>query len=235
MKRTSLAILILSLLSVHAGTTQTLSEVLARYEAATGYSARQKVKTMASIGKITQMGNTIPVSILQKRPDKYRFDVHLDEGRVTQAFDGVRGWAHAPFSNDTILLEGPELAQIKESADFDGILQTYKQKGLSAQLVGKVKVGPKEAYKIQLRKLNGESMSFYLDANTYLVIKTDVSMLINGMPYGAESSFGDFRKVGGMTLPYFIQSKNGTMITEIRIDTVRVNEVMEDIYFQWRK
>ncbi|MDD4646343.1 MAG: hypothetical protein PHY99_10195 [Bacteroidales bacterium] len=235
MKLTRLSILILFALSVHAGTAQTLNEVLARYEAATGFSARQKVKTMASIGRITQMGNAVPVSILQKRPDKYRFDVHLDEGRVTQAYDGVKGWAHILSNNDTILLEGSELAQIKESADFDGILQTYKQKGLSAQLIGKVKVGPREAYKIQLRKQNGESMNFYLDVDSYLVVKTDVNMLINGMPYGAESSFGDFRKVGGMTLPYYIQSKNGTMITEIRIDTVRINETMEDIYFQWRK
>lgn len=189
---------------------------------------------MTSIGEISQMGNTLPISIIQKRPNKYRFDVHLDEGRITQAYDGMFGWAYNPFSGgDTIQLEGPELAQIRESADFDGILHTYRLKGYSIQLAGKVKVGSQNAFKIQIKKPSGEIMNFYLDTVTYLVIKSDVGLLINGMPYVAESFFGDFRKVGGMTLPYFIQTRNGAMLTEISIDTVRLNEAMEDYFFRW--
>jgi hypothetical protein len=133
-----------------------------------------------------------------------------------------------------LLLEGPELAQIRESADFDGILHSYRQRGFSIQLSGKVKTGSQNAYKIQIKKPTGEVMNFYLDANTFLVFKSDVGLLINGMPYAAESVFGDFRKVGGMILPYYIQTRNGAMLTEIRIDTVRLNETMEDYYFQWK-
>ena len=181
------------------------------------------------------MGNTLAISIIQKRPNKYRFDVHLVEGRITQAYDGFFGWSFNPFGGgDTLTLEGPELAQIRESADFDGILHSYRQKGLSVQLVGKMKVGAVTAFKIQIKKPNGELMNFYLDVNNYLVIKSDIGLLINGMPYSAESVFGDFRKVGGMILPYYIQTRNGTMLTEIRIDTVRLNETMEDYYFQWK-
>jgi len=231
-----LLVSIFFILSFQPGTSQSVTEILSRHELATGLASRQKIKTLTSIGKISQMGNTLPISIIQKRPNKYRFDVHLDEGRITQAFDGISGWSYNPFSgNDTVPLEGPELAQMKESADFDGILHTYHQKGFSIQLEGKAKVGPLNAYKIQIKKPTGEVMSFYLDVNTYLVIKSDVSLLINGMPYVAESVFGDFRKVGGMVLPYFIQSRNGTMLTEIKIDTVRLNETMEDYYFQWKK
>lgn len=223
-------------MTFQSGISQTATEILAKHEMASGLNARQKIKTLTSIGKITQMGNTLPISIIQKRPNKYRFDVHLDEGRITQAFDGVRGWSFNPFGDvDTLPLEGPELAQIRESADFDGILHTYRQKGFAVQLAGKVKVGPQNAYKIQIKKPNGEVMNFYLDVITYLVIKSDVGLLINGMPYLAESVFGDFRKVGGMILPYYIQTRNGAMFTEIRIDTVRLNETMEDYYFQWKR
>jgi hypothetical protein len=215
---------------------QTLNEVLARHDIASGYNARQKIKTLTSIGKISQMGSTLPISIIQKRPNKYRFDVHLDEGRITQAYDGFKGWTFNPFfSTDTLPLEGQELAQIRESADFDGILHSYRQKGFSIQLIGKVPVGIQNAWKVQIRKPGGEIMNFFIDTNSYLVIKADVGLLINKMPYVAESSFGDFRKVGGMTLPYFIQTKNGAMLTETRIDTVRLNEIMEDYYFQWNQ
>lgn len=233
MQRKGFLILFILGFSSLAGTTQTVQELLARHDLATGFAARQKIRTLTSIGKITQMGNTLPISIIQKRPNKYRFDVHMDEGRITQAFDGTDGWTFNPFgSPDTLPLEGPELSQIRESADFDGILHSYKQKGFTIQLAGKVKVGTLDAYKIQIKRPSGESMNFYLDAKTYLVLKSDIGLIINGMPYGAESSFGDFRKIDGMVLPFFIQTRNGMMLTEIRIDTVRLNETMEDFYFE---
>jgi hypothetical protein len=236
MKHKTLVILIfLGILST-TGIGQTAAEILTRHEAASGSVSRQKIKTMTSIGKIKQMGNTLPISIIQKRPNKYRLDVHLDEGRITQAYDGFFGWAYNPYAGpDTLPLEGPELSQIRESADFDGILHTYKQKGFTILSAGKVNIGKQMAHKIQIKKPSGEVMNFYIDVNSYLVIKSDVGLLINGMPYVAESNFGDFRKVGGMVLPYFIQTKNGAMLTEIRIDTVRLNETMEDYYFQWKR
>lgn len=235
MKYSLLIAIILCSFPFQSGHGQTVSEILARHETASGLNTRQKIRTLTSIGKITQMGSTLPISIIQKRPNKYRFDVHLDEGRITQAYDGFAGWTFNPFAGvDTLPLEGPELAQIRESADFDGILHSYRQRGYSIQLAGKVNIGTQNAFKIQIKKPNGELMNFYLDVNSYLVIKSDVGLLINGMPYVAESFFGDFRKVGGMILPYFIQTRNGAMLTEIRIDTVRINETMEDYYFQWR-
>ncbi|MCX6226992.1 MAG: hypothetical protein NTV01_19955, partial [Bacteroidia bacterium] len=236
MKLNRLLIFVFFVSTCHSGTGQTVNDILARHELASGLNSRQKIKTLTSIGKITQMGNTLPISIIQKRPNKYRFDVHLEEGRITQAYDGMFGWTFNPFGGtDTLQLEGPELAQIRESSDFDGILHSFRQKGYSIQLAGKVKVGSLNAFKIQIKKPAGEVMNFYLDVITYLVIKSDVGLLINGMPYVAESVFGDFRKVGGMTLPYFIQTRNGSMLTEIRIDTVRVNETMEDYYFRWKR
>ncbi|MFO7617192.1 MAG: hypothetical protein R6V75_08065 [Bacteroidales bacterium] len=211
---------------------QTATEIIQRHEQATGLSAKLKVRTLTSIGRITQMGYTVPISIIQKRPDKYRFDVHLPDGRVTQAYDGLNGWIYNPYvSPDTLPLEGPALLQIKESANFDGLLHTYRQQGYLASFVGTARLGNQSAYHIKLNKLTGESISFYIDTTTFLVIKTEAEILVSGVPFLAESFFGDYRKTSGMTLPYFIQSKNGAMVTEIRIDTVRLNEPMEDFYF----
>jgi hypothetical protein len=214
---------------------QTPQEIIQRHESLTGMTARQKIRTLTSIGRITQMGSTVPVSIIQKRPNKYRLDVHLAEGRITQAYDGISGWVCNPFvSPDTLPLDGPALGQLRESADFDGILHTYRTKGYTATIAEKVKLGAQTAYKIRLNKPGGESMTFYVDAVTFFVVRSEADLLIDGMAYQAESTFGDFRKVAGMILPYFIQTRNGMLFTEIRIDTVRVNEQMEDRYFIWR-
>ncbi len=214
---------------------QTAQEIIQKHELASGLSAKLKVQTLTSIGKITQMGYTVPISILQKRPDKYRFDVHLPDGRITQAYDGRTGWIYNPYHvNDTTALEGPALLQIKESANFDGLLHTYQQQGFLASYLGVKKVANQAAHHIRLNKLTGESISFYIDTVTFLVIKTEAEILVSGVPFLAESFFGDYRKTGGMTLPYHIQSINGSMITEIQIDTVRINEPMGNIYFLWK-
>ncbi len=236
MKVYRLLVLFAFIATFQSGMSQTVNDILVRHEATTGFNNRLKIKTLTSIGQITQMGNTLPISIIQKRPNKYRFDVHLSEGRITQAFDGISGWAFNPYSSqDTLPLEGPELAQIRESADFDGILHSYRQKGFSIQLMGQVKIGAQDTWKLQIKKPNGEKMNFFIDAKSYLVVKSDVGLLIDRMPYVAESVFGDFRRVGGMVLPFYIQTRNGTMLTETKIDTVRINEAMEDYYFQWKK
>jgi outer membrane lipoprotein-sorting protein len=228
-----LLLVIPAFLSSVSGMNQTLSEVLAKHEQATGFSNRQKIRTMISIGTITQMGNTLPVSIIQKRPNKYRFDAHMDEGRITQAYDGIFGWTYNPFTmSDTLLLDGAELAQLRESADFDGILHSYKPKGYAISLQGKVPVGLQTAYKIQVKKPSGETLFLYIDVVSYFVIRSEATLLINGMGYTAESNFSDFRRTAGTILPYHIQSRNGKMITEIQIDTVRINEIMEDFYFK---
>ncbi|HBB92740.1 MAG: hypothetical protein A2X22_04525 [Bacteroidetes bacterium GWF2_49_14] len=230
-------ILFLILLSLPVSVySQTLAEILSQHAHATGFSNRMKIKTLTSIGTITQMGAALPISIIQKRPNKYRFDVHLDDGRITQAYDGVIGWSYNPYSSlDTIQLTGAELAQIRESADFDGILHTYRTKGYTISLMGKVAVGLHSAYKIQIKKQSGEVLYFFIDSLSYLVIKTEANLLVNKMPYVAESTFGDYRKAGGITVPFFIQSKNGTLITELRISTIRINEPMEDYYFSCRR
>ena len=103
-----------------------------------------------------------------------------------------------------------------------------------ASYLGIKRIGNQTAHHIRLNKLTGESINFYIDTVTYLVNKTEAEILVSGVPFLAESFFGDYRKTGGMTLPYHIQSKNGTMITEIRIDTVRINEPMGNIYFLWK-
>lgn len=233
MTKAILTVLCAALLFSHLPA-QTAQEIIQRYEQVSGLSARLKLRTLTSIGKITQMGNTVPISIIQKRPDKYRFDVHLSDGRITQAYDGRDGWILNPFvSTDTLPLDGPALMQIRESANFDGLLHTYRQQGYLASYVGITRLGNQSAFHIRLNKLTGESISFYLDTTTFLPVKTEAEILVNGVPFLAESYFGDYRKVSGMTLPYFIQSKNGAMVTEIRIDTVRINEPMDDIYFRW--
>jgi len=215
---------------------QNLDEILVRYRKASGYPARLRTRTITSIGKLTQMGTTLPISIIQKQPDKYRMDVHLPGARITQAYDGSKGWSFNPFlGKDTLLLEGAELEQLAESSDFLGILNTYRSSGYKLQLTGIEKWQQTEVFNLMLSKPSGQTINFFIDRKTYLILKTEVHLKIDHLEIVAESWFDDYRKVHDMVLPYHIKNINGQMLTEIRIDTVRVNEPLDDRLFSTNK
>lgn len=217
-------------------TAQTVDEILQKHKEAIGYSTRTAHKTITSIGKLTQMGSTLPISIIQKRPNLYRMDVHLPGARVTTAFDGKSGWSYNPFlSEDTVLLDGFELKQLKESSIFDGILVMGKDLGYQIRLEGKVIWNNQEVFRLIMTKPSSEMITFYLNSKSFLVVKTEVEFLIDGFRVSAESRFSDFRTVQGLTLPFHITNTNGQLVAEIQFEQVRLNETLDDPLFKTLK
>ena len=210
-----------------------LESILQKHYKSTGLEQKAKIKTLVSFGKLTQLGTNLQISIIQKRPDKYRMDVHLQEGRITQSFDGRRGWMLNPFvSPDTVEITGVELNQLRESADFDGILVNYKKLGykISYEAAGILEGRPVDI--IKLVKEPGIVLRFFLESESCLILKTEAEYIIDGMPVNAESEFNDFRNKKGVIFPYHIINRNGQLVTEIRIDTIRINENLNDLLFR---
>lgn len=210
-------------------------DIINKHAEATGLSSRIKVNTLVSFGKINQLGEELDITILQKRPDKYRMDVHFAEARITQCFDGEKGWSLNPFiSNDTISIEGNELEQLIESALFDGILFNAPDLGFSIEYLGEDDTNFM-SHVLLLKKPNGDELKFFIDRTDFLVKKTEASLSVQGVTYKVNSIFSDFKKVEGMTLPFLIQNNNGQMTTKIKIEQVRVNEKIEDGLFTGKR
>ncbi len=210
-----------------------VNEILKKHYTAIGLDKKMEIKTLVSFGALSQLGNDLQISILQKRPSYYRMDVHLNEGRISQGFDGKNGWMLNPFvSPDTVRITGPELNQHKESADFDGVLVNYQNLGyiLNYEAAGVWNEHP--VLILKLSKKPGISLRFFLDAETYLILKTEAQYIINGLPINAQSEFSDYKKIGGVNFPYRIINRNGQLMTEIKIDTIRINEELDDFIFR---
>lgn len=210
-----------------------VEDILQKHYKAIGLDRKKKIKSLISFGKLNQLGTDLQISIIQKRPSFYRMDVHMDEGRISQAFDGREGWALNPFiSGDTIEIKGPELIQLAESADFDGVLVNYKKLGYSPGYDASGVYNGRPVYILKLTKEDGNSLRFYLDEESLLILKTEAEYNIGGMPLRAISEFSDYRKVSGAYFPYKITNRNGQMMTEMRIDTIRINERLDSKLFR---
>ncbi|MEA1877735.1 MAG: hypothetical protein U9N86_12835 [Bacteroidota bacterium] len=208
-------------------------EILQKHYAAIGLESKKKINTLISFGALNQLGADLQISIIQKRPSFYRMDVHLNEGRISQGFDGERGWMLNPFvSPDTVAITGPELNQLKESADFDGILVNYHKLGYRITYDAAGIWNERPVLILKLSKESEVSLRFFLDAETYLILKTEARYMINGLPINAQSEFSDYKIRGGVSFPYRIINRNGQLMTEIKIDTIRINEELDDLLFR---
>ncbi len=217
---------------IHLGA-QSLESVLAAHRKASGYEKRKETLTITSIGKLTQMGTTLPISIIQKQPNRYRMDVHLPGARITQGYDGKTGWSFNPFDEqDTLILQGAELEQIRESSDFMGILNTYAVRRYQLEMKGRETTDGRPMVVLHLKKPDRQEMFFYLDSQTWLIYKTEAHLRVEGMEVVAESWFEDYRMVSGMAFPFKIRNRNGHMVTEIQFEAVRINERLDDPLFK---
>ncbi len=210
-----------------------LTDILDKHYKAIGLEKKKKIKTLVSIGALNQLGTDLQISIIQKRPSFYRMDVHLEEGRISQGFDGEKGWMLNPFiSADTVAITGPELAQLSESAIFDGILVNYESQGYEISYDAAGIWNNSTVHILKLSKGLGTTLRVFLDDQSFLILKTEANYLIDGLPVDAQSEFSEYKKTGGVYFPYKIINRNGQFMTEMKIDTIRINEKLDDLLFK---
>ena len=212
---------------------QDVEEILNRHYKAIGLQKKKQIETLVSFGALSQLGSDLQISIIQKRPSMYRMDVHLSEGRISQGFNGSEGWQLNPFiSPDTTIITGHELNQLRESADFDGVLVNYEKLGYDISYDAAGMWNERPVLILKLTRDDDTELKFYLDAESFLILRTEAVYIIDGLRVNAQSEFSDYRKTGGVRFPYRIINRNGQLMTEMRIDTIRINEELDDILFR---
>ncbi len=152
-----------------------------------------------------------PFTIEFKRPDKVRVEFTLQGMTGVQAFDGTVGWAVMPFMGKTEPEEMAEdqLKQIKDQAEFEGVLCNFKAKGHAVELLGEEEVDGTPAYKLKVTKANGDVDVLYLDTEYFLEFKSEATREIQGTEVQVASVLGDYKEVGGLLFPHSMEIAYG--------------------------
>jgi outer membrane lipoprotein-sorting protein len=95
---------------------------------------------------------------------------------------------------------------MRVEADFDGSTFDYKAKGNKVEYVGKVDTEGTPTYKLHVTTKEGKESNIYLDAESYLVIRTEATRNVQGQDLEMETSIGDYKTVDGLTMPYSMES-----------------------------
>lgn len=213
-----------------------LDEVLAKYfEARGGLDTIKSVNSMRSTGTMSMAGMEFPYTSEAKRPGKLRVDFSLQGMTGTQVVAGDSGWQVMPFMGKTEPepMTGDELRNFKNQADIDGPLVDWQAKGHSVELLGTEEVEGADAYKLGIQLKSGDEITAYLDAEYFLDLKWDVNLTMRGQPIKTSISFGDYKEVGGLTIPHAMtQTMEGMPGGQsFTIDSVEMNVAIADERF----
>jgi outer membrane lipoprotein-sorting protein len=218
---------------------QTADELLEKNINAQGGKDKLKaIQSMRMTGKMKMGPMEAPITIVKVRPSEMRVDFTIQGMTGTSAYDGTTGWNLMPFggNKDPQKMTEEQLKDIRVEADFDGPTFDYKAKGNKVEYVGKVDVEGTPAYKLHVTTKEGKESNLYLDAETYLLIRTEATRNVNGQDLEMESSIGDYKTVDGITMAYSMEShvkgKENMGGQSITIDKIELNPKVDAAMFK---
>ena len=225
----------LSLIFISASFAQTVDEILAKYFEAQGQEKLLATNTFTTKGKIIQGQFEIPFTSYHKRPMKFKSEAEFQGMKIISAFDGETGWSINPMtgSNDPQPMTAEQLDRMKMQADYDGMFYNYKDKGYTVEYLGKEPVDDIETYKLKLTRPNGDIITAYIDAENYVILKTDSKMKIQDVDREAETVFSNYKYVDGILIPFSVETKmDGKTVMQMVLEDVKYNVDLDDSIFE---
>ena len=215
MRRMTVLCLVFSLMAIGGlSAEETVDEIIAKnLEAKGGEEAWLALQTARMTGKMVMGGGAMeaPFSAEFKRPNKVRVEFTMQGMTAVQAYDGEVGWAIMPFLGKDKPEEMAEdqLKDVKEMAEFDGLILNYKEKGHTIELLGTEEMDGTEAYKLQVTKASGDVVTLYLDAEYYVEFKSVEKRDVQGNEMEIATVIGDYKEVGGLMFAHSMEVAMG--------------------------
>jgi hypothetical protein len=226
-----------------AAAEQSATEVIERsLTALGGRGAHGKLQSRSATGTITlstpagDIAGTL--ELLNAVPNKARLLLKADlsalgagELVVDQRFDGDAGFVLDSLQGNRAVT-GNQLDNMRNSS-FPHPFLDYKDRGTSAQLAGKETVGGRDAYVVVFDPVSGSQARNYIDAETYLPIKTvmkvDVPQL--GQEVEQTTEFSDYKEVDGVKIPFRIRTTSSIQSITITLNSVEHNVKVDESLF----
>ncbi len=194
--------------------TPTADEILERNLDALG--GRARVSAVGSLRFAAEQwsggvgGQSVPVTVYWKRPDRIRIET-AEEGLIkVVAFDGTTAWSTYPelpgFAPQ--LLDGAERDSLREQADLvDGPTFDYAAKGHHVELAGREELASGMAWKLLLTTAQGDVRTLWFDCETYLEVREERTQTVAGQESTTVSLLSDFRPSGGILFAHRTESR----------------------------
>jgi outer membrane lipoprotein-sorting protein len=233
----TLAASALVLLATPEETPLTVDQVVQKHVEALGGAARlNAIQSLVVTGTASILGQTeAPLTIQVKRPNLMRLEMTFQGQKIVQAFDGTTAWTINPIvSSEPKQSSDEDTRAAQESSDFiGGNLVDYKSKGNTVELVDKEELEGVSVYKLKITKKNGSIEYDYLDAKSFLPIRTEGRRTQLGQEILYESKIANYKPVEGVLMPFSLtQLVNGRLAMEITVEKMDANVPLDTAVFK---
>jgi hypothetical protein len=184
----------------------TADEIVAQHVAARGGADKlAALKTLKRTGRLIFPGfnGEITVTEYKARPSLYRFEFTLQGLTGVSAWDGHEGWQIQPFQGrkDPERIPEEQSRPLELSADIDFPFVNYREKGGALDFLGSEDVDGTPAYKLRLKLASGDEILYYIDPDSWMLIREIQTRVVRGAEQITENDYGEYERVEGVWVP----------------------------------
>lgn len=181
----------------------TADEIIARHvEARGGAAALAALTSLRREGILRLPGFALELrtSELRARPGMLRQEATLQGMTAVTAWDGHEAWQISPFQGrkDPEKSSADDAKPLALAADLDTPLVDYRAKGHAVDYLGLEDVDGTPAYKLRVRLKSGDQVTYFIDPDTYMIIRDVQKQTVRGAEQEVETDYGEYEKVGGV-------------------------------------
>ena len=218
---------------------QDADAIIARNLRARGGAERlAAVKTLRMTGRAALIPDIKRVPWVEESgmPNRWRKEMTLDGGNTEiDTFDGKEGWQLIPWAANKAPrpLPADALRYLAEEERFWDLLLTYKARGLKAEYQGRVAVGMGPMHKVRIVLNPGCEVVYYFDPSSFQERQREQIWQSMDREVKLKSTFDDFRELGGIVLPYFVERRAVSLGARERlvIESVEINPAIPEARF----
>ena len=211
-----------------------LDEVIAKHiEARGGEQAWEAIQTMKMTGSYTAFSQVSDFTLYRQRDHKYLLDSLHNGKTVIVGYDDQTLWwdNHWIKPGARPVMGEADVQALVRDVDFASPLFDYAERGFELEMLGETEFEGMPAIGIKLTRPDESVETWYLDPETYLEFARESPGSDFGTPMPATTFYDDFREVGGIKVPYLVETQWYTRDRVMRVDKVELNVEIEDAMF----
>lgn len=214
---------------------QTADEVINKYlDAIGGRAVISQVKSLYIENETAVMGSALSGNVSLLVGKGYKTETDFNGQKIIQCVTDNGGWMINPMSGNAAPQSMPDelYNEGKDNLQIGAPLINYAENGSKVELVGKETLDSMSVYKLKLTDKNNDESDFYIDANTYYLVK--ITKTLASEQIDVTVTFSNYQKTAiGYVLPFTseVSMSNGTDMT-ITIKKIVVNQEIDPKIFE---
>lgn len=188
------------------------------------------IKTIKKMGNGEQQGVKFPINF---------YAVHNISERTDFSFNGLTGYQivtkdsgfnFSPFGGMATpeRMTDEDVKLSSDDLDMETSLVNYQAKGHTIELMENEDIDGVDAIQLRVNLKNGKTVFYFIDPDTYYIIRTTAKGVSNGQEFTNTSNYYNFKKTKeGILFPFTVDN--------ITYDSIEINIPLDDKLFSTKK